>query len=184
MEQKELDRCPKLDRETIERFSDESGKQKATETVQAEYLQQLKKEIKNLDLAATAKRVGARFSDGRLTLKVLGKDFSVDASGNLSTDIHINPWVAIPFLNYLLHGQGRSVSGKWVSFRELKNGQERYPLFQKRCEEPMKRVADNYTGLFKDMVDIFSGEQVDRQFQSDISVVLHPLPKLPIMVWS
>jgi len=182
MDQKKLDRCPKLDRETIERFSNESENQNTTETGQDEYLQKLKGKIANLDLAAAAKRVGARFANAKLTLTVLGKDFSVDASGNLSTDIHINPWVAIPFLNYILHSKGLPVSGKWVSFRELKYGKERYPLFQKRCEEPMKRVADIYTGLFQDMVDIFSGKQVHKQFQSDISVVLHPLPKIPIMV--
>ena len=182
MDQKKLDQCPKLDREKIERFSDDSEKQNTAETVQDEYLQMLKGQIVNLDLAAAAKRVGARFSDNKLTLKILGKDFSVDASGNLSTDIHINPWVVIPFFNYILHRKGLPVSGKWVSFRELKDGKERYPLFQKRCEKPMKRVADIYTGLFKDMVDIFSGKQVEKQFQSDVSVVLHPLPKIPIMV--
>jgi len=182
MDQKKLDQCPKLDREKIERFSDDSEKQNTAEAVQDEYLQMLKGQIVNLDLAAAAKRVGARFSDNKLTLKILGKDFSVDASGNLSTDIHINPWVVIPFFNYILHRKGLPVSGKWVSFRELKDGKERYPLFQKRCEKPMKRVADIYTGLFKDMVDIFSGKQVEKQFQSDVSVVLHPLPKIPIMV--
>jgi hypothetical protein len=182
MDQKKLDKCPKLNRETIERFSDVSENRNTAEPVQDEYLQKLKVAIENLDLAAAANRIGARFSDDKLTLKVLGKDFSVDTRGNLSTDIHINPWVAIPFLNYILHSKGYPVSGKWVSFRELKDGKERYPLFQKRCEEPMKRVADIYPGLFKDMVDIFSGKQVDKQFQSDISVVLHPLPKIPIMV--
>jgi hypothetical protein len=182
MDHKKLDKCPKLDRETIERFSGESENQNTTEPIQDEYLQKLKGEIANLDLAAAAKRVEARFSDDKLTLKILGKNFSVDTRGNLFTDIHINPWVAIPFFNYILQSKGRPVSDKWVSFRELKYGKERYPLFQKRCEEPMKRVADIYTGLFKDMVDIFSGKQADKQFQSDISVVLHPLPKIPIMV--
>ena len=182
MNQKKLDKCPKLNWETIERFSDLSENKSVAEPAQDEYLQKLKTEIKSIDLGAAAKRIGARFSGDMLTLKVLGKDFSVDAGGNLSTDIHINPWVAIPLLNYILHSKGRPVSGKWVSFRELKNGKERYPLFQKRCEEPMKRVADIYTGLFKDMVDIFSGKQVAKQFRSDISVVLHPLPKIPIMV--
>jgi hypothetical protein len=46
----------------------------------------------------------------------------------------------------------------------------------------MKQVADSYTELFDDMVQMFSGKQVDPQFQSDISVVLSPLPKVPIMV--
>jgi hypothetical protein len=74
------------------------------------------------------------------------------------------------------------VSGNWVSFRELKDGRERYPLFQKRCEEPMKRVADIYTSLFDDLVHLFSAKKVAQQFESDISVVLHPLPKVPIMI--
>ena len=46
----------------------------------------------------------------------------------------------------------------------------------------MKRVADLHTGLFDDMVHLFSGEQVQKQFESDIAVVLHPLPRLPLMV--
>jgi hypothetical protein len=182
MGQKKLGQCPKLDRETIERFSGESINQNTIEQNRDEYLIKLKDKIANLDLVAAAKRVGARLSGDKLTLKILGKDFSVDTKGNLSTDIHINPWVAIPFLNYVLYGKGRPVSGNWVSFRELKDGKERYPLFQKRCEEPMKRVADIYTELFDVMVKLLNGKQVEKQFESDISVVLHPLPNIPIMV--
>jgi hypothetical protein len=179
---KKLDGCPKLDRATISRFSEKIENQKTVEQDPDEYLHTLKNEIAGIDLGAAAKRVGGRFSNDRLTLKILGKAFSVSSSGDLSADIHINAWVAVPFLNYIVHGKGHPVKGNWVSFRELKNGKERYPLFQKRCEEPMKRVADTYTGLFGDMVQIFGGKKVEKQFKSDISVVLHPLPKVPIMV--
>jgi hypothetical protein len=113
---------------------------------------------------------------------VLGKNFSVDIRGELSADIHINPWVAIPFLSCILYGKGKAVSGRWVSFRELKGGRERYPLFQKRCEEPMKRVADNHPTLFQYMVQTLGGRQVEEQFESDISVVLHLQPKVPFMI--
>jgi hypothetical protein len=180
--QRKLAECPKLDQETIERFSGQPADQNRAEQNRDEYLKQLKSEVINHDLAAAANRVGATFSGNRLTLKVLGKDFGVDTQGNLYADIHINPWVVGPFLCYILHGKGLTVSGNWVSFRELKDGQERYPLFQKRCEESMKRVADIYTNLFDDLVHIFSGKQVEEQFESDISVVLHPLPKVPIMI--
>jgi hypothetical protein len=177
-----LAECPKLDSEIIERFSGETPNQKTAEQNRDEYLKQLKSEITGHDLAKAADRVGATFSGGKLTLKVLGKDFSVDTEGNLYADIHINPWVVIPFLSYIIHGEGLPVAETWVSFRELKDGQERYPLFQKRCEEPMKRVADIYTNLFDDLVHIFSAKQVEEQFESDISVVLHPLPRVPIMI--
>jgi hypothetical protein len=174
--------CPKLDEEAQERFSGGSENQNSVEQNRDKYLEELKKEIGSHDLAAAAARVGARFSGRKLTLKVLGKDFSVDTAGNLYADIHINPWVVAPFLSYILYGEGLSVSGNWVPFRELKDGKERHPLFQKRCEEPIKRVADTYTNLFEDLVHIFSGKQVEAQFESDISVVLHPLPKVPIMI--
>ncbi|RZB37611.1 MAG: hypothetical protein SRB2_00713 [Desulfobacteraceae bacterium Eth-SRB2] len=177
-----LKECPRLDPETMERFSREPEDQNAVEQNRDAYLEKLKSEIANLDLARAAKRVGGQFSDENLTLRVLGKNFSVNTKGNFSTDIHINPWVAVPFLTYILYGKGVPVSGNWVSFRELKHGREGYPLFQKRCEEPLKRVADIYTDLFDDMVHILSGKQVEKQFESDISVVLHPLPKVPVMV--
>jgi hypothetical protein len=44
------------------------------------------------------------------------------------------------------------------------------------------QVADRYPDLFQDMVQLFGAKRVERRFQSDISVVLHPLPKLPLMI--
>jgi len=177
-----LDQCPKLDRETIARFGGHSGNHQTIEQERDENLQKLQDRIANIDLAAAANRIGADFSGDRLTLKVLGKNLSVDTRGRLYADIHINPWVAGPFFAYVLYGKGLPASGNWASFRELKEGKERYPLFQKRCEEPMKKVADTYTDLFDDLVHIFSGRQVEEQFESDISVVLHPLPRIPMMI--
>lgn len=179
---KKIQGCPKLDQATIDRFSDESDMQKLSDQNQDEYLEILQKEVCKIDLKGAAEQVGADFSDGKLTLKVLGKDFSVDIGGKLAADIHINPWVAIPFLDYIRYGKGLPVSENWLSFRELKDGKERYPLFQKRCEAPMKRIADTYPDLFDDLVRIFGGKQVEKQFESDISVVLYPLPRVPIMI--
>ena len=179
---KQLNQCPKLDGETIARFSGDSGNRNAVEQEREEALGRLQAKVAGIDLAAAAERIGADFAGGRLTLKVLGKNFSVDTRGKLYADIHINAWVAAPFFAYVLYGKGLPPSGNWASFRELKDGQERYPLFQKRCEEPMKKVADTYPDLFDDLVHIFSGRQVDEQFESDISVVLHPLPRIPMMI--
>jgi hypothetical protein len=180
--QSKIEECPKLDGKIIERFSGKPEKQNNVEENREEYINKLKGEISKLDFDEAAQRTGGWVSDDKLTIKVLGKNFSVDSKGNLYTDIHINPWVALPFLTYVLYGKGLLPSGNWVPFRELKDGKDGYPLFQKRCEEPMKRVADTYTDLFDDMVHIFGGKQVEKQFKSDISVVLHPLPKVPIMV--
>ncbi len=179
---KRLQECPKLTGEELERLTAGPDNQKADENDPDDFLKKLKSEIVRLDFLTATERVGAAFSGNKLTLKVLGKDFSVDTEGNLFSEIHINSWVAIPFLITLLHGQGLPVSGRWVSFRELRGGRDRYPLFQKRCEESIKRVADIHTELFDAVVHLFNGRQVDKQFKSDISVVLHPLPQVPMMI--
>jgi hypothetical protein len=179
---RKLHECPHLSPEALERLAGEPASPDAGGPDTGDALQELKAEIARIDLAAAAERLGAAFAKGRLTLKILGKDFSVDRRGDLFAEIHINPWVAAPFLSYILHGQGLPVSGRWVSLRELQGGRDRYPLFRKRCEEPLQRVADTYTDLFDDIVHLFSGRQVDKQFESDISVVLHPLPRVPVMI--
>jgi hypothetical protein len=55
-------------------------------------------------------------------------------------------------------------------------------LFGQRCEKPLKKLADTHTDLFEIVVDLFSGHHVEQQFDSDISVVLHPLPRVPILI--
>jgi len=180
--QKQLHDCPHLESEIIERFEGKTEKRRTIEDDRNESMEQLKRKISKIDLSSAAKRLGARFSDDKLTIKILGKDFSVDSKGNLSSDIHIHPWIATPVFNYIIEGAGIPVSGKWVPFRELKNGKTWGPLFGQRCEKPLKKVADTYTDLFEDMIHIFNGKQVEKQYDADISLVLHPLPKVPILI--
>ena len=46
----------------------------------------------------------------------------------------------------------------------------------------MKRVADVHTDLFEHMVDIFSAKRAPHAFNSDIAVILHPLPRVPMLI--
>ena len=179
---RKIEACPKLDRTTIARFSETGQQRRGIEENRQAALQAMQRQIAGLDFAKAAARTGGRVQQGRLIVKILGKDFGVDHSGTLYSDIHVNPWIAAPFLDYVLNAQGAEPTGRWVSFRELKAGKDGYALFQKRCEAALQRVADTTTDLFDDMVHLFAGRQVAEQFQSDISVVLHPLPKVPIMI--
>lgn len=174
--------CPYLDARIAERFASDPERRNPLDENREAYMAMMKAKVAELDLAEAADRCGGRYVNGRLAIKILGKDFSVDQQGNLYSDIHVNPWVAAPFFDYVLNGGGVAPTGQWVSFRELAHGKDRYPLFQKRCEEAMKQIADVYTDLFDDVVHLFSGRQVARQFQSDISVELDPLPKVPLMI--
>ncbi len=180
--QKRLDECPQLDRAIIERHGAMDVNQIPFEQMQYESIEHLKRKIAKIDLSASAQRLGERFSNEKLTIKCLGKDFSVDTNGNISTDLHVHSWIAVPVLNYILEGAGTPVSGTWIPFRELEGGKTWYRLFAQRCEKPLKKVADTYTDLFEDMIHLFNGRQVEKHYRSDISLVLHPLPKVPLLI--
>jgi hypothetical protein len=176
-----LNECPSIEEHVIKQFGGEP-RLKSSDTDVEEILNQLKGKLRNIDLAMAAKRLNTPFKDDTLTLKVFGKDFSVDSKGNFYSQIHIHSWLTLPVLNYIIEGAGVEPLGEWVPFRELKGGQEWARFFEHRCEKPMKEVADRYPDFFADMLHIFAGKQVERQFDSDISLVLYPLPKVPILI--
>lgn len=177
-----LSDCPQVPPETVQAVGHKPTKPANDEPEIEKQLAELKGKLADIDLAAAAQRTGGRFEGSKLVLKVMGKDFGVDAAGKIYTDIHANPWVTIPIINYILYCKGTPVKGQWVPLRELPSGKDWYRLFSQRCEKPMKKIADSYAELFADLVDIFNGQPVDNHYQSDVSLVLRPLPLVPLLI--
>ena len=178
----QLDECPNLSSDVVERHSVKEAGQHFVEDWMEETLAQLKSRIAAMDLASAAERLGAEYSFGRLTVRCLGKRVGVDADGNLVTDIHTHTGLAIPLLMYILDSVGTPVSGEWINFRELEGGKDWYGLYQQTCERPLKSLADADSELFIDMLHVFGGRTPDHDYPADISIVLHPLPRVPIMI--
>ncbi len=175
---------PRLNPEIIEEYAaGNSEKNLKSEQMGEQLAENLKKSLSQLDFQKISEKSGGKYDGKILMLKVLGKDFGARPDGTFKTDIHVNTWITGPFLDYLIQGQGKDPSGDWISFRELKESDDLiYSFFKKRCEDVLKRIADDYTDLFDDLVHIFGGKRVEEQFEADISVVLHPLPKVPVMI--
>jgi len=179
---KSLAQCPHLSKDVLEKYGGETEKPNTIEEDMRDAVEFLKAKIPGIDLAEAAGRTGGKYDEKKLTVKVMGKDFNIHNNGSLSSEIHINPWLAVPVLNYVLTGKGKPLTGNWITFRELKGGMERYSLFQQRCEKPLKRIADSYPDLFRDMLDIFNGRRVEGPVDSDVAVIMYPLPLLPVIV--
>lgn len=171
--------CPHLEAETVARFTGD-GEETVDELQLA--IDAMKKEVGRLSLPETARRIGGETSGDVLRIMVLGKPFGLRKDGSFITDLHVTPWVVLPVLHYMLYCRGRGLSGNWVSYRELPGGKEKYALFQRRGEEVLQQLADRFPDFFDDILHMFDGSEVERQFQADISVVLHPLPLVPVMI--
>lgn len=185
---KNLDECPYVDSENVaalSRSADKGQANNAPVTMDSAYeaqLEKIRQQVQSVDLAEAAERIGGWYANGKLTIKIMGKDFSVDRSGQLYSDIHVHGWIALPFFQYVFKCQGAPLSGRWVPLRELENGKDWAHFFEHRCEKPLKKLADTYTDLFEDMVHLFNGVPVEKHYQSDISMMLRPLPLLPVLI--
>jgi hypothetical protein len=179
--------CPHVNPDTIERLGWVRPVQTPAEQEEELALEPLKKSVASIDFSSSAERLDARFSGGRLTINCLGKDFSVDTEGNVFSDCHVHHWIVGPLLSYVITCAGKPLSGKWVQFKELKKGGADWSrLFRQRCEKPLKQIIDSHADLFELMIQIFNGEPVPTESSADISIVLYPLPKVPILFlyWS
>lgn len=155
---------------------------KSTLQRREEAADQLRSQIASIDLHTVAQKLGAKMIDEKLAIKCLGKDFFVDSMGNITSKYHTNAWITLILLEHIIRSKGDNPSGRWIPFRELKKGAERNPLFEQLCEKPLKEMADTHTALFEDIIYIFSGDRLTNMFSSDISLVLYPLPKVPILI--
>ena len=180
--QKQLADCTKLDEKTIEEYGGQVKTRESLADQTQKAMEEMQKQITKIDLSAAAKRIGAPYADGKLTVHCLGKKFNIDTDGKITTDIHVNPWITGPVLQYVFSGGNAEPIGEWVPFRDLPTGKDWERFFNQRCEKPCKKVADEHPDFFNDLVDVFNGKQVDNHYQSDVSMVLHPLPRLPVLI--
>ncbi|MDR3088323.1 MAG: DUF3786 domain-containing protein [Desulfobulbaceae bacterium] len=146
------------------------------------HIAKLKAELLGIDLAQAAARCGGEYHDGWLTVPIFGKPCAVAANGEIRSQLHNNPWMLSPFLTYIIHGAGIEPSGEWLAFRDLPGGIERQPHFRRRAEEVMREVADRHPSLFADLASMFSAKELPPHFGADVSALLLPLPKAPVLL--
>ncbi len=138
-------------------------------------------EIGTVDFSLAAPRLGATLKAGGMTIKCLGKPYFIHYDGRITSECHINPWVIMPLVNYVLESPGRDPLGEWVPFRELEGGDTWNPLFEQRCEKSLHELAAMDPELLEYLLLVFGGRPSGIA-ACDLSVVLHPLPKVPVLI--
>lgn len=181
--QKKLQDCPHLSEDSRRLLSVNLQQRSTADSQQPEFMNKLLQKVATLDFAAVAWNVGGEYKEKEniLSIRSLGKEFHVDSGGVVRSECHIIPWVEAPLLSYICHPRHEQITGRWVSFREIKGGIEWRGLFRSRCETPLRVLADNHPALLADIVDLFLGKEVEG-FDADIALVLYPFPHIPILI--
>lgn len=179
---KKLSDCPFVKQKEMAQFDGKLEKRISFDEQREEILEDLKTKISSIDISTLEERLGARFVGEKLVIKSLGKNFLIDNHGNVTSECHTHSGLTIPLLSHIIQSKGGELSGQWVHFRELKNGAPMSPLFSHRGEKSLRKLADLHTDLFEILIDIFSGERSRNDFGADVSLLLYPLPKMPVLI--
>ncbi len=178
---RKFNECPDLEQESMAAFNARFQGQGPREMIQAEFIDKLQQKMATIDLDAVAPLIGATVKGDTIIVPSLGKDFVLDRQGRMTSECHIIPWVLAPLLSYVTHRTHADITGRWISFREIKGGIEWQALFTRRCEEPLRQLADDNPGLLTDLITLFMGKTID-WYDADIALILHPLPTIPILI--
>lgn len=180
--EKKLADCPYLVQDEAEKFVGGAEMHDPDEVKRQEKVEVLQQLVAKVDFPAAAARIGGSLAGSNMQIKSLGKIFLVDSHGRVSSECHTHAGLTIPLLSYIIESKGTIPSGDWLPFRELQNGAEMSPLFARKGEQGLRQLVDRHPDLLELLIELFSGQRLANDFSADISVVLYPLPKLPIMI--
>lgn len=178
--EKKIGDCPRLDPTDLEVL----GETIVSRDKDREYslsAEPFKREVAKVDFSVVAGGLGVPLKNGSLHVKALGKDFVVNPDGSMESEIHIHTWVSMPIYSYIIRGGNKQLTGKWVSFEELKRGSSMSNFFHRRCLEPLRQMAESHTEIFFDMLDVFAAQKANG-FDADFARILFPLPKVPFLI--
>ncbi|MEW6428880.1 MAG: DUF3786 domain-containing protein [Thermodesulfobacteriota bacterium] len=180
--EKGLDDCPHLPPDSVARHGGGVDRRPSWDDNLQEQLAALRRQVAAVDFAEAAGRLGADLHDGKLLVRCLGKTFLVDRQGNVASECHTHAGLTIPLLSYIVHSKGGAPAGRWVPFRELEGGAPMSALFARRGEQNLRKLADSDPELFATLVTSFSARHAATPFTARVTVVLEPLPLLPVLL--
>jgi len=183
--QKDPDACPVLDDEIKARIRQKAeGRAERAESDDGPgaMIERIKGSLADMDFDEAAARLGGSVKDGRLVIHCLGRIFELDRDGRMYSLCHVNDWVHVALLLYVVLGKGEDPKGEWLGFRELKEARDWERFFEHRCLAAMRRLADGHPELFLDIVELFGEEYKADGPMAEHSIVLRPLPKVPFLI--
>jgi hypothetical protein len=148
---------------------------------QEELIQSLRLKIRDVDLSAITEDLGGNYRDGRLFMNCLGREFEIFPGGDIRSQGHMTQWIKILLLHYInTHGKA-VLSGKWVSFSELRSGMVKASSFLREAEDPIKELFE--VSLEKVSASITRlGAKQSGDFPTPHAWILFLLPKVPVVI--
>jgi len=173
----ELTECPYLSEDE----ANELQKKIVHSDWREDLILRLRDDIRDIDFSEVATHIGAELEGEALRLRCMGREFMIDSLGEVSTKGFITPWIKILLLHYIKTGGRADLSGKWVSFSELRSGMVKASSFTRDCEEPLRTMLDVDQQKVAQLLTRF-GAEIRDDFPTEHAWHILLLPRIPVVI--
>lgn len=174
--------CPYLSKELADRLSNRIMRRRTLDDGYDEVIRGLQNEVRLLDFTQVAPRIGAYLRDDKLAVNCLGKDFFISPAGEMTSSCHVNHWLYVPLLHYIIECEGVTPLNDWIPFNELPGAGQWSQYFTHRCEEPLRLLTDAHQELILEIFHLFGAQSLPTTGGADYSLMIMPLPKVPFLL--
>jgi len=144
-------------------------------------IRSLREKIKIIDLREIPRDLGGRMQDNTLMMPCLGSEFAISPDGEIRSHSHITPWTKILLLHYINTRGKADLSGKWVSYSDLKSGMVKASSFLRECEDPLKELFDADIKKTSAALEKLGADR-SLEFPAPHAWRLFLLPKMPVII--
>ncbi len=173
----QLSDCPLL---SISEIDDLKGKITLADW-REDLIRSLREKISDINLQEISRDLGGRMQNDLLIMPCLGREFEISPDGEIRSSGPITPWTKILLLHYI-NTRGKAIlSGKWVSYGELKSGMVKASSFRRDCEDPLKELFDADTRKTTATLEKM-GAARSSEFPTPYAWELYLLPRMPVII--
>ncbi len=170
-----LSECPEVDnasKKEIEDMLSKGGDWKERR------LEELFDEIADLNFSDIADQLGAEAEGDVLNINYMGRQISLS-----HTEVHesLDILDKLLILIYVKRAGKSPLTGKWVAFRELKDGMVRSESFNEACELAIAGMFERDGQRLLDKMNIVGAREVSG-YSAPHSLVVYTLPKVPFLL--
>ncbi len=189
-----LERCPHLAPETVARCRLELEKQYAAgkwtkRDPAKDALQWARQRAASMKIEDLAGRIGGNLAsdaDGKrfLELPYFNRLLWIYPDRvTLRGGKELNRWEQVFIFNHIAQGGSSLPSGQWKSLEQIPNTISKVKSMQAHVLEPLARLFAGRAGALAEASSRLGGRLLDpKQFGADLAVVLHPLPRIPLLL--
>ncbi|UCF87759.1 MAG: DUF3786 domain-containing protein, partial [Nitrospiraceae bacterium] len=120
-------------------------------------IEELFDEIAKKNFSDIARGLGAGDEGRTLKIRYLGRDVRISHS-EVKDDISV--WDKLLLLIYIRNSGNKALSGKWVAFRDLKDGSIKAIGFKDDCETPLAQLFDDDRDRFVQELNSLGAKRV------------------------